>query len=236
MKILNASLVSTFAAVLSLATFTQCVDAKEEGVKKEVAEEVKWDVLFDGKDLSNFRNFKKEGINTKWVVKDGAFTLLGKGGGDLITKKQYSSFELKLDYKVLKEGNSGIMYHVAETEKKPWHTGPEVQIQDNVDGHDPQKSGWLYGLYPASIDTTKPVGEWNTLHIIITPEKCVHYMNGKKYCEYVKGSEDWDKKVALTKFKDFPQFGKETKGHINFQDHGDVVSFRNVMIKDLSKK
>jgi len=235
MKIMNR-LLPTVAAAFTLVSFTQCADAKEEEVKKEASEEAQWEVLFDGKDLSNFRNFKKEGVNPKWIVKDGAFTLTAKGGGDLITKKQYSSFELKLDYKILKGGNSGIMYHVAETQKKPWHTGPEVQIQDNVDGHDPQKSGWLYALYPATIDATNPVGEWNTLHIVITPEKCVHYMNGKKYCEYVKGSEDWDQKVALTKFKDFPTFGKETKGHINFQDHGDVVSFRNVMIKDLANK
>lgn len=233
---IKPSLLKSVAAVLTLVSFTQCEESKDNEVKKEAADEVKWEVLFDGKDLSNFRNYKKEDVHKKWVVKDGAFTITAKGGGDLITKKQYSAFELKLDYKVLKSGNSGIMYHVAETQKKPWHTGPEVQIQDNVDGYDPEKSGWLYGLYSATIDATNPVGEWNTLRIVVTPEKCEHFMNGKKYCEYVKGSEDWDKKVALTKFAEFPSFGKETKGHISFQDHGDVVSFRNVMIKDLSQK
>lgn len=195
-----------------------------------------WEVLFDGKDLSNFRTFKKEEAHPKWVVEDGVFTLTAKGGGDLITKKQYSSFEIKLDYKISKGGNSGLMYHVSETEKKPWHTGPEVQIQDDVVGHDPQKSGWLYGLYPATVETTNPAGEWNSLHIIITPEKCEHYMNGEKYCEYVKGSDDWNAKVAASKFAPHAKFGKETKGHISLQDHGNVVSYRNVMIKDLSKK
>ena len=83
------------------------------------------------------------------------------------------------------------------------------------------------------MDATNPAGEWNTVHVIISPEKCVHYMNGTKYVEYVKGSKDWDEKVAASKFSKFPQFGKPTKGHINFQDHGNVVSFRNVKIKDL---
>ncbi len=192
-----------------------------------------WELLFDGKDLSQWRNFKGEGIREQWVVKDGAFTLTAKGGGDILTKKQYAAFELKFDYKISKGGNSGFMFHVTEEESTPWRTGPEVQIQDNVDGHDPQKAGWLYQLYKADVDATNPAGEWNTLHVIISPEKCVHYMNGTKYVEYVKGSKDWDKKVAASKFSKFPKFGKPTKGHINFQDHGNVVSFRNVKIKDL---
>ena len=234
MKKYNKTLFKTIAVAFTLVSFTQCETSKNDEVNESTDDG--WEILFDGTDLSNFRNFRKEGVNPKWVVKDGVFTLTAKGGGDLITKKQYSSFEIRLDYKLAKGGNSGLMYHVAETQKKPWHTGPEVQIQDDVDGYDPQKSGWLYGLYSASVQTTNPVGEWNSLHIIITPEKCVHYMNGTKYCEYVKGSADWDKKVAVTKFAAFPSFGKETKGHITLQDHGDVVSFRNVKIKDLAKK
>jgi len=238
MKKYHTILFKTVAAAFMLGTLTQCNnEAKKEGAEtnNQSADEG-WEILFDGKDLSNFRNFKKEDVNPKWVVKDGEFTLTAGGGGDLMTKKQYSSFEIKLDYKISKGGNSGLMYHVSETENTPWLTGPEVQIIDDVDGHDAQKSGWLYGLYPATFSATNPAGEWNSLHVIITPEKCVHYMNGKKYCEYVKGSADWNKKVAASKFVKFPKFGKATTGHICLQDHGNVVSFRNVKIKDLSKK
>lgn len=193
-----------------------------------------WVLLFDGKDLSQWRNYQKEGsVNEKWKVADGAFTLTEKGGGDIITKAQYGSFEIKLDYNISKGGNSGLMFHVTEGEKTPWMTGAEIQIQDNVDGHDPQKAGWLYQLYAPTVDATKPAGEWNTLHIVITPEKCVHYMNGTKYVEYVKGSADWDAKVAASKFSKFPQFGKPTRGHLCLQDHGNPVSFRNVKIKAL---
>ena len=199
--------------------------------KKEKAEG--WELLFNGRDLSKFRNYKGKEVSDKWVVKDGAFTLTEKGGKDIITKEQFGAFEIKLDYNISKGGNSGLMYHVTETEQTPWRTGPEIQIQDNIDGHDPQKAGWLYQLYPSKVDATNPPGEWNTLHIIISPEKCVHYMNGVKYCEYVKGSADWDAKVAASKFSKFENFGKPTKGHINLQDHGNVVSFRNVKVKRL---
>lgn len=191
-----------------------------------------WELLFNGEDMSNFRNYNKEDLSDKWVVKDGAFTLTEKGGGDIVTKEKYGAFEFKIDYKISPGGNSGIMYHVQEMDgKPPWHTGPEIQIQDNVEGHDPQKAGWLYQLYKADTDATNPAGEWNTIHIIITPDKCVHYMNGTKYVEYDKGSEDWDEKVAASKFSKFENFGKPTSGHINLQDHGNVVSFRNVKVK-----
>ena len=192
-----------------------------------------WTLLFDGKDLSSWRNYQKEGVDGKWKVADGVFTLTEKGGGDIITTAQYGAFELKLDYNISKGGNSGLMFHVTEGEKTPWMTGAEIQIQDNVDGHDPQKAGWLYQLYAPEVDATKPAGEWNTLHIVITPEKCVHTMNGTKYVEYVKGSAGWDAKVAASKFSKFPNFGKPTKGHICLQDHGNLVSFRNVKIKVL---
>lgn len=224
--------------VAALSFVTSCENEAPTASKESTgnAQNENWEVLFDGKDLSQFRNFKKQDVNEKWQVKDGVFTLTKGGGGDLITKKQYGSFELKLDYKISKGGNSGIMYHVTEEENTPWRTGPEVQILDNAHSNETQKASWLYGLYPATIDAAKPAGEWNSVHIIITPEKCVHYFNGKKYVEYVKGSEDWDKKVAASKFSKFPKFGKATKGHICLQDHGNVVSFRNVKVKDLDKK
>ncbi len=224
----------TLCAGVFFSALTLTVQAGEPNTLTKEEKADGWQLLFNGEDLSNFRNYNGEGIKDEWQVKDGEFTLTKKGGGDIITKKEYGAFELKLDYKISKGGNSGIMYHVKEVKgSPPWHTGPEIQIQDNVDGHDPQKAGWLYQLYPADTDATHPAGEWNSVHIIITPDKCVHYMNGVKYCEYVKGSKDWDEKVAASKFSKFPNFGKPTKGHINLQDHGNVVSFRNVKIKPL---
>ncbi|MGJ8655843.1 MAG: 3-keto-disaccharide hydrolase [Akkermansiaceae bacterium] len=228
--------------LLATGVFTSCEakspdqsDQADSTTKTEASTESNWVDLLASGDLSNFRVYKKKAVGPKWQLKDGVVTLIAKGGGYLMTKKQYSSFEIQFDYMVSKEGNSGLMYHVQEIEEKPWQTGPEVQIIDNVDGHDPQKSGWLYGLYDSKIDATNPAGEWNTMHVIITPEKCEHFINGKKLVEYVKGSKEWNTKVAATKFAPFTQFGKPTKGHICFQDHGDVVSFRNIKIKDLAK-
>jgi len=201
----------------------------------EAEKKAGWVLLFDGKSTEHFRNYKKKEISPKWVVKDGVLTLTGRGGGNIITKKEYGGFEFTVDYRISKGGNSGLMYHVKESAGAPWQTGPEIQIQDNVDGHDPQKAGWLYQLYrPAEgVDATKPAGEWNTLRVLITPEKCVHWMNGTKYVEYVKGSEDWDQKVGASKFRKFKDFGKAAAGHLCLQDHGNVVSFRNIKVREV---
>jgi hypothetical protein len=196
-----------------------------------------WKLLFDGKTTEAWRNYKKPEIGQGWKVENGALSRADKGAGDILTKDKYGAFELSLEYNISKEGNSGLMFHVTEDGGAPWHTGPEIQIQDNKDGHDPQKSGWLYQLYrpEGDLDAAKPAGEWNQLRILITPEKCATWMNGKLYYEFVKGSDDWNARVAKSKFSKMENFGKPTSGHICLQDHGNLVSFRNIKIRAIEK-
>lgn len=192
-----------------------------------------WKLLFDGESMKGWRNYRKDAVSDGWKVVDGAMVMSRKGSGDIVTVDQYGAFELSLDFKISKGGNSGVMYHVKETAGTPWQTGPEIQIQDNVAGRDPQKCGWLYQLYKADTDATKPAGEWNTLRVVISPTKCEHFMNGVKYCEYVKGSDEWKKKVAASKFSAFEGFGEPTEGFISLQDHNDEVAYRNIKIRPL---
>lgn len=191
--------------------------------------EEEWEALTPDK----WRNFQGKGIRDEWQYKDGILTLTKKGGGDIITVEQFDAFEMVLEYKISKGGNSGLMFHVTEDEKTPWRTGPEIQIQDHLNGQDPQRAGWLYQLYEAKTDAAKPYTEWNELRLKVTPEKNTHWLNGVKYFEYQKGSEDWNKRVAASKFTKFPKFGKPMKGHIALQDHGNEVSFRNIKIRRL---
>ena len=201
-----------------------------------VEKEAGWKLLFDGQSTTGWRNYKKTAVGPGWKVEDGALVRFDKGAGDIITTDQYDSFELSLEYKISPAGNSGLMYHVTEEGARPYETGPEVQIQDNKEGHDPQLAGWLYQLYKPDTDATKPAGEWNVLRILITPNKCEHTMNGVKYVEYVKGSSDWDERVAKSKFSKLPLFGKATKGYICLQDHGNLVAFRNIKIRPVGSQ
>src|SRR5690606_17698487 len=112
--------------LLPLLFLASPVPAEQPNTLTEAEKAEGWTLLFDGKDLSHWRNYKKEGISEKWQVADGAFTLTAKGGGDIITKETYGAFELKLEYRISKAGNSGLMYHVTEEESTPWRTGPEI--------------------------------------------------------------------------------------------------------------
>lgn len=196
-----------------------------------------WKLLFDGQSTKGWRNFKKPEISPGWKVEDGALVRADKGAGNLITVDEFDSFELVLEYKISPGGNSGLMYHVSEEAKSPPESGPEIQIQDNKDAHDPQLSGWLYQLYKPlpEVDATKPAGQWNEIRILITPARCETHMNGVKYGEYVKGSADWDARVAKSKFAKWPEFGKAAKGHICLQDHGNMVAFRNIKIREIKQ-
>jgi hypothetical protein len=220
-----ASLVVTAALAAAAEPAPNTLTAEEQSAG--------WKLLFDGKTTEGWRNYKKTEVGPGWKVEDGALVRAAGGAGDIITKDKFAAFELSLEYKISKEGNSGLMFHVTEEGGAPWHTGPEIQIQDNKDGHDPQLSGWLYQLYKPEIDATKPAGEWNQLRVLITPEKCSVTMNGKPYYEFVKGSKDWDEKVAKSKFAKMAGFGKATSGHICLQDHGNLVSFRNIKIRPI---
>ncbi|WP_437206429.1 PQQ-dependent sugar dehydrogenase [Planctomicrobium sp. SH664] len=196
-----------------------------------------WKLLFDGKTTDGWRNYKEEAANPNWVVEDGALVRKDKAG-NLITKDKYEYFDLQLEYKISEGGNSGVMFMVQETDPQPYQTGPEIQIQDNQKGKDKQKAGWLYQLYSPKadknggvIDATRPAGEWNSLFLAIGPKQCEVYMNGIPYETFQIGSDDWNKRIADSKFKSWPNFGKTLKGHICLQDHGDEVAFRNIKIR-----
>lgn len=220
-----AGFLVAFAPVPSVSAAPNQLTEKE---KKEG-----WTLLFDGKSMEHFRNFKKDKVSSGWQVKDGAIVWTRRGAGDLITREQYDKFEMVLEYRISKAGNSGIMFHVTEDASSPWRTGPEIQIQDNVDGYDPQKSGWLYQLYKAKTDATKPVGQWNEVRIRLHPDKSTVWMNGVKYYDFVKGNQEWDALVAKSKFARMKQFGKPNKGHICLQDHGNEIAFRNIKVRKL---
>lgn len=191
-----------------------------------------WRLLFDGKTLSGWRNYRKPDISPGWKVEEGALVRAASGAGDIITIEQFEAFELSLEYNISPGGNSGLMYHVTEEASTPWRTGPEIQIQDvGSAAKDPQKAGWLYQLYRADVDAARPAGQWNEIRILVTPQKCATWLNGQLYYEYVKGSDDWNQRVAKSKFAREPSFGKATRGHICLQDHGNPVRFRNIKIR-----
>lgn len=193
-----------------------------------------WRLLFDGKTAAGWRGFRKTGTPAGWeVTPDGALTRTGPGG-DIVTIDQFGSFELAFEWKIAEGGNSGVMFRVTEDLEAPWQTGPEYQILDNrghADGAKPETSTAAnYALHAPSKDMSKPAGSWNQSRLVVNGKQVEHWLNGEKVVAYELQSPDWVERVKKSKFAEYPNFGLAPRGHIVLQDHGDVVSYRNIKI------
>jgi hypothetical protein len=202
-----------------------------------------WETLFDGTSTAKWRGFKKTDFPAKgWVVEGGALKVeAGGGGGDLVTRDQYGSFELQWEWKVSEGANSGLMYHVSEAFGASYETGPEYQILDDAkhgDGKNPRTSaGALYALIAPNADKQlRPVGEWNKSRLVVHGQHVQHWLNGKLIVQYELGSPELKGLIAQSKFKDMPKFAQEPTGHICLQDHGNTVWYRNIRLKHLTVK
>jgi hypothetical protein len=227
-----------FAVLLILTAMTQVVaqNSLTEQEKKDG-----WQLLFDGKSLKGWRNFKSDDVGKGWKVVDGTLHLdpaAGKGG-DLISANEYQDYELAIDWKISACGNSGIIFNVVEAEKysEVWHTGPEMQVLDNTCHPDAKihkhRAGDLYDLIPCSTETVRPAGEWNQVRIISKNANYEFWLNGTKVVSFTMHDAKWDEMIKNSKFKDMPDFAKALKGHLALQDHGDKVWYRNIKIKQL---
>lgn len=208
-----------------------------------------WKMLWDGKTTKGWRGaklaeFPKQG----WSIENGELIVADTGGaestagGDIVTTKDYSNFELQVDFKLTAGANSGIKYYVdTEINKGPGSSiGLEYQILDDALHPDAKKGSHegsrtvcsLYDLIEANpIKPIKPIGEWNTAYIKSINNKVEHWLNDVKVLEYERGSEDFLKLVSESKYAKWPNFGVLEKGQILLQDHGDKVSFRNIKIR-----
>ena len=189
--------------------------------------------------LDEWRNFKSDSTSAAWEMQDGMLTFNGEEGGDLITRDQYDNFELEMEWKISEGGNSGLMFHVVEgdTVDATYYSGPEYQLLDNERHPDAKiekhRAGDNYDLQKSTVETVKPAGEWNTTRLIVDDGKVEHYLNGEKVVEYELWTPEWEAMVADSKFAEFPAYGQARMGHIALQDHGDVVSFRNIRVRQL---
>jgi hypothetical protein len=195
-----------------------------------------WKLLFDGKSLAGWRAYKSETPPTGWRADNGVLIRDG-AGGDLMTAEQFDDFEMRFEWKVTANGNSGIIYRIATTEEFPWQTGPEYQIlhnQGHKDGKAPITSAASnYAVNPPTKDLTRPVGEWNESRLLARGNHVEHWLNGEKVVEYEINSPDWLERVKASKFAKLANYGRVKRGYIALQDHGDVVSYRNIKIRAL---
>ena len=242
---MNRLLIATFLVTL----FTSSSVLVEE---KNTNPEAEWQSLFDGETLNGWHRFNRKGVEPIWKAENGILSFEpslrpeGDYVHDIVTDEEFTSFQLSIEWNIAEGGNSGIFWGVQEGEshERPYSTGPEIQVLDNERHPDAKanpkyhQAGALYDLVQPSKDVCKPAGEWN--HILLTIDHNKNEgsaeLNGTKIVEFPLKGEAWDTMVANSKFKDrcaFRNFGKYETGKIGLQDHGDLVSFRNIKIRKL---
>jgi len=204
-----------------------------------------WKLLFDGKTSTGWHTYNQKTFGPAWKILGGTLFCdttyhIPKGQeGDICTNGVYENFDLKYEWKISKNGNSGVMFLVQESPKyeAPYLTGPEMQVLDN-EGHPDGKihkhrAGDLYDLIASSSEPVHAVGEWNQAEIKLDHGSLNLFLNGVLVVSTTLWDKQWDALVAGSKFSKMTGFAKSKSGHIDLQDHGNAVWFRNIRIKVL---
>ena len=213
-----------------------------------------WINLFDGTSLDGWRAYNGDQMPPGWKIIDSVLTFKTeqileqdydyKGNRDIMYgEEEFENFELYLEWKIPKGGNSGIYYHIKEGYGGFADMAPEYQLLDDenyAEIHDYELKDWQltaadYAMHVP--DTTQkvlyPPGQWNSSRIIFTSNNVEHWLNDKKVLSFIPWTEQWYEKRNSGKWDNFPDYGKYKKGYIGLQEHGSNLWFRNIKIKQL---
>jgi hypothetical protein len=161
---------------------------------------------------------KKVPLN--WSVKDGCIWFSGKGD-NLCSIKEYGDFEMLVDWKISKAGDSGI-YLRGSPQVQIWDTS-RVQVGAQVG------SGGLYNNQNNPSKPLKvadnPVGDWNAFRILMIGENVSVWLNGELVVDNVILENYWDRSIPI-----FPT------GAIELQAHGTDLAFRDIYVREISEK
>lgn len=202
-----------------------------------------WRPLFNGRDLSGWQSFDGSAPKPEWTVRDGVLMLTRSdgrmGGHDLVTAESFGAFELSLEWKVARGGNSGILYlarNVAGA-RQLHESGLEMQVLDDAghpDGATPtHRAGALYDIAAPPPGAARPAGAWNHARVLVERGRVRQWLNGTLTADLSYGDRAWRDRVARSKFAAMPMFGTFDRGVIGLQDHGDPVAFRNIRIRPI---
>lgn len=219
------------AALLALSFAATAGSAADQGGSTG------WRPLLREHGAPDWRGWKEEGLPAGWHVDGG---VLHKDGpvDDLVSKEKFANFELELEWKLGKEGNSGIFYRGTREYDHIYWSAPEYQLLDDAnteDGKSPlTAAGSDYALYGVPPNVAKPFDQWNKTRLIVKGHHVEHWLNGVKVVEYDFGSEDWKKRVAASKFSKYPNYGLADSGLIGIQgDHPGALEVRHIRIRVL---
>jgi hypothetical protein len=209
------------------------------------SQDSEWTYLFDGSSLDGWHQYKSEKISEAWYIENDELVLNSRNdnisrGNDILYEKEFTDFELSLEWKIPRGGNSGVFFNVVEIEgaDNPWNTGPEIQILDNdyffdtsqqdlleylkkFDGKNEKLTNYhkapaLYGLKPIGEIRYNPYGEWNHLVLRVDNKKNEGsiMLNGQYVYSFPLYGKEWDKLISRSKFNSDNYFNGLSPDHI----------------------
>jgi Domain of Unknown Function (DUF1080) len=196
-----------------------------------------WHSLLKTDSAPDWRGWSETGLPQGWHVAGGVLSKDAKVD-DLVSIKPYGNFELELEWKIGKAGNSGIFYRGTREYDHIYWSGPEYQLLDDANTEDGKSrvtaAGSAYGLYGVPAGVVKPYGHWNKTRLVVQGTHVEHWLNGQKVVEYEFSSPAWKSKVAASKFSAYPNYGLAASGLIGIQgDHPGELAIRNIRIRTL---
>ena len=232
--------------ILLIFFFTTLFSCEKKSEDKE------WIYPFSDENSSNWKAYNGDSLPKKWKITNNLLTFdtefklereYTKGSDIIFSKEEFENFELHIEWKLPKGGNSGIFYHIKEGYEEISEVAPEYQLLDDEGWEDLnnaklspwQKAGADYAMYSPNTKFKKlyPSGEWNSTKIIFTEKKVEYWLNEQKILNFVPWSEDWYERKNSGKWKNSKSYGKYKKGYIGLQDHNSSISFRNMKIRKL---
>lgn len=214
----------TCAALLSAAAMPAGADSS-------------WRSLSQDHGASDWRGWNTPGFPAGWHIEGGVLSKQGEVD-DLVTNQSFGNFELELEWKLGKGGNSGIFYRGTRDYDHIYWSAPEYQLLDDANAPDGSNrltaAAAAYALYGAPAGVVLPFDHWNKTRLIVKGMHVEHWLNGRKVVEYELQSADWKSRVAASKFAAYPHYGLATSGLIGIQgDHPGALAIRRMRIREL---
>ena len=207
-----------------------------------------WRLLFDGKTTAGWQEITGKPFPANcWTIEDASLKALVRADGfqDIRTVDVFTSFDLQFDWKILKDGNSGLKYLIQRVDE--WSNaagreararGLEYQLADDANADaasDPRRvAASLYSLIAPVPRIPSRIAEFNHSRLVVNGHHVEHWLNGSKVVEFETGTPEVLKYLRSNLPKDSPANARPVEtSPISLQNHSSETWFRNINIRTL---